>query len=131
LSEAGLAITSLGGATDRPTAEEMLPIAAMYTPDTAPVINALARDYAVFTRWFCEVPTCTMPNRAFFFTGTSQGRIDNELEYNYAWGETAPSLFDLFLDKGVAWKVYYDRKTQVVPECAINLGGLRHAIEEQ
>ena len=112
-----------------PTAEEMQPIAAMYTPETAPVINKLAQEYAVFTRWFCEVPTCTMPNRAFFFTGTSQGRLDNELEYNYAWGETAKSLFDLFVEKGVPWKVYYDRKTQIVPECVINLGGLNHPVE--
>jgi phospholipase C len=112
-----------------PAAQEMLPIAAMYTPTTAPVINTLAAEYAVFTRWFCEVPTCTMPNRAFFFTGTSQGRIDNELEYNYLLSETAKSLFDLFEEKKVDWKVYYDRKTQIVPECVINLGGLRHPVE--
>ena len=38
----------------KPTANEMLPIAAMYTPETAAVVNMLAREYAVFTRWFSE-----------------------------------------------------------------------------
>ncbi len=113
----------------KPTDAEMRSIAAVYTPATAPVINTLAEQYGVFTRWFCEVPTCTMPNRAFFFTGTSQGRIDNELVYNYSWSETSRSIFDLLEAKGVAWKIYYDRKTQVVPECVINLGGLHHPIE--
>jgi phospholipase C len=112
-----------------PTPDEMRPIAAMYTPDTAPVINTLAREYAVFTRWFCEVPTCTLPNRAFFFTGTSQGRVDNELIWNYLWDERSRSLFDLFTAKGVPWKVYFDKKTQTVPECFVNLGGLLEPVE--
>lgn len=112
-----------------PTATEMQSIAAMYTPANAPVINTLAQEYAVFTRWFCEVPSCTTPNRSFFFTGTSQGRIDNELIYNLSWSATSKSLFDLLEEKKVDWRVYYDRKTQIVPECIINLGGLHHPVE--
>ncbi|PZN74820.1 MAG: hypothetical protein DM484_20240 [Candidatus Methylumidiphilus alinenensis] len=112
-----------------PSNEEMQSIAAVYTPETAPVINTLAQEYGVFTRWFCEVPTCTNPNREFFLTGTSQGRIDNELIWNLAWSETSRTIFDLFTEKNIPWKVYYDRPTQVIPVCISLLGGLRHIPE--
>lgn len=111
-----------------PTAEEMLTIGRVFTPETAPVINALAREYAVFTRWFCEAPTCTFPNRSFFHAGTSMGKLDNEAILNYAWDQRLPNLFDLLSDRDIPWRVYYDR-SQLVPDCAINLAGLRH-IEE-
>ena len=107
-----------------PTDDEMQTIGGVFTPETAPVINTLASEYAVFTNWHCEAPTCTFPNRSFFHTGTSMGKIDNESIVNYSWDFTAPSLFDLLTDKGVDWSVYFD-KSQVVPDCAINLAGLR------
>jgi phospholipase C len=112
-----------------PTHEEMHGIGAMYTPETAPVINTLAQEYGVFTNWFCEVPTCTSPNREFFLTGTSQGRLDNELIYNLAWTDTSKTIFDLFTEKKLPWKVYYDKKTQIVPVCISLLGGLHHKVE--
>ncbi len=109
----------------KPSPEEMQAIGSMYTPATAPVMNTLAEEYAVFTHWHCDVPTCTSPNRLFFFAGASGGRLDNELVYNLAWTVEARNLFDLLEAKGVPWGVYYDRRTQIVPECFINLGGLR------
>ena len=112
-----------------PSHEEMQSIAAVYTPETAPVINTLAQEYGVFTRWFSEVPTCTSPNREFFLTGTSQGRIDNELIWNLTWSETSKTIFDLLTEKNIPWKVYYDRPTQVIPVCISLLGGLRHIPE--
>jgi phospholipase C len=111
-----------------PSAEEMLTIGRVFTPETAPVINALAREYAVFTRWFCEVPTCTFPNRSFYHCGSSMGKLDNESIVNYSWDQRLPNLFDLLTERGIDWRVYFDR-SQVVPDCAINLGGLHH-IEE-
>lgn len=108
-----------------PTDEEMQTVGGVFTPETAPVINTLAAEYAVFTNWFCEAPTCTFPNRSFFHTGTSLGKLDNEAIVNYAWDFDAPSLFGLFTNRGLDWKVYFDR-SQVVPDCAINLAGLRH-----
>ena len=52
---------------------------------TAPVINTLAQEYAVFTRWFCEAPSCTTPNRNFFFCGANAGRLDDQFIINYGW----------------------------------------------
>jgi len=110
----------------KPTDTEMQAIGGVFTPQTAPVLNTLASEYAVFTRWFCEAPTCTFPNRSFYHTGTSLGRIDNEAIVNFAWQNDTPNLFDLLTDKGIAWKAYFDRATQIVPDCAINLSGLHH-----
>jgi len=108
-----------------PTAEEMLTIGRVFTPQTAPVINTLAQEYAVFTNWFCEAPTCTFPNRSFYQAATSMGKLDNEAILNYAWDLDVPNLFDLFSNRGIDCRVYFDR-TQVVPDCAINLAGLKH-----
>jgi phospholipase C len=108
-----------------PSAEEMATIGRVFTPRTAPVINTLAQEYAVFTRWFCEVPTCTFPNRSFFHGATSLGKLDNEAIVNYAWDQEMPNLFELFAERGLPWHVYYDH-SQKVADCAINVAGLRH-----
>ena len=44
-----------------PTEAEMRAIGGMFTLETAPVINRLAAEFAVFTRWFCEVPKPYLP----------------------------------------------------------------------
>ena len=48
-----------------------------FTPEQLPVLNSLAREYAVSDRWFSSVPSQTNPNRAFFHCGTSLGREKN------------------------------------------------------
>lgn len=105
--------------------DEMQSIGAVFTPQTAPVINTLAEQYAVFTQWHCDVPTCTFPNRSFFHAGTSKGRVDNNVTWDYAWDNNLPNLFTRMTDQGVAWRAYFD-KSQVIPFEAINLGGLHH-----
>jgi phospholipase C len=107
------------------TDHEMQSVGAMFTPETAPVINRLAQEYAVFTNWHCDVPTCTFPNRTFFHAGTSAGRVDNDITYDYAWDNDLPNLFDLFTQKGLPWRCYFP-KDQVVPLTAINLAGAQH-----
>lgn len=107
------------------TSEEMQSIGSVFTPRTAPVINSLAEQYAVFTHWHCDVPTCTFPNRTFFHAGTSQGRVQNNITYDYAWDNDLPNLFDLLTEHGRSWKCYFD-EGQVVPLTAINLAGARH-----
>ena len=105
--------------------EEMKSIGGVFTPETAPVINALAAEYAVFTRWFCDAPTCTFPNRSFFHCGTSGGLLDNRITYDYAWDFNHDNLFQRATHAGVEWRAYYD-PSQKMPLTAINLGGGRH-----
>lgn len=48
-----------------------------HTPAQLPILNGLAKFYAVCDRWFCSVPSQTNPNRAFSVCGTSMGLADN------------------------------------------------------
>jgi len=76
---------------------------SMFTKKTAPIINTLAKDFAVFDRWFCSLPGPTDPNRSFLMSGTSNGAIDN---FNGTlWGQQ--SYFDFLRKHGVTWKAYY------------------------
>ena len=99
---------------------EMQSVGGVFTPKTAPIINTLAEQYAVFTHWHCDVPSCTFPNRSFYHAGTSAGRVQNNVTYDYAWDNDLPNLFDLLTEHGHSWKCYFD-EGQVVPVTAINL----------
>ena len=48
-----------------------------YTPEQLPVLSALARGFATFDHWFCEVPSQTFTNRSFFHAGTASGFVVN------------------------------------------------------
>jgi phospholipase C len=75
-----------------------------FTPETLPVLSALARGFAVCDHWFGSVPTETLPNRAFTLSGTSQGHMDDKTRTF-----TSPSICSELGAAGVSWKVYgYD-----------------------
>ena len=75
-----------------------------FTPETLPVISALAKGFAVCDHWFGSAPTETLPNRAFALSGTSQGHMDDKTHTF-----TAPSICASLTKAGVSWKVYgYD-----------------------
>lgn len=48
-----------------------------YTPESLPVLNGLAKSYAVSDAYFSSIPTQTNCNRAFAMTGNSIGVADN------------------------------------------------------
>jgi phospholipase C len=79
-------------------------IMGCHTPETLPVLSALATGFAVCDHWYASAPTMTMPNRAFFCAGTSQGHMDDK-----AKKFTVPSIFGALTGKGVSWRIYgYD-----------------------
>jgi phospholipase C len=80
-------------------------ILATSTIDDLPVINTLARNFAVSDMWFCSAPTETNPNRAFSLGGSSQGRKDNE-SFNGVPYSTLRTIFGVFGDTGNSWKIY-------------------------
>jgi phospholipase C len=53
-------------------------IMGMRTPQTLPVLSALATGFAVCDRWFASAPTETIPNRAFALAATSQGHLSDD-----------------------------------------------------
>ncbi|MDA8320441.1 MAG: phosphoesterase [Actinomycetota bacterium] len=79
-------------------------IMGCFTPDTLPVLSALARGYAVCDHWYASLPTETMPNRAFTCAATSQGHMDDKTRTF-----TSPSIFGLLGSHGQTWGIYgYD-----------------------
>ena len=80
-------------------------IMGIYTPQTLPILSALAKGYAVCDYWFASVPTETFPNRAFVNMGTSQGYVKDGSTGVY----TAPSVYTALSNKSASWAVYgYD-----------------------
>lgn len=79
-----------------------------YSTTQAPVINALAANFAVSDRWFSSVPTQTNPNRAYSLCGTSLGR---EANANFRALEQfdVPTLFNALGEAGKSWGLYYDQ----------------------
>lgn len=100
-----------------------------FTPGQLPVLNQLAKHYAVSDAWFASVPSQTNPNRAFLICGTSNGMVNNgDLETNpqakeieavlgMAIGDDrvdAPTIFNALSDAGVDWAVFY--QTSYLPQ---------------
>lgn len=79
-------------------------IMGMHTPQTLPVLSALARGFAVCDHWYGSVPTETLPNRAFMHAATSQGHMDDNTK-----SFTAPTIYAALSQHGVSWRVHgYD-----------------------
>jgi phospholipase C len=76
---------------------------SMFTPETAPIINTLASEFAVFDRNFASVPSSTDPNRAYAMSGTSNGVTEN---FNGTlWSQQ--SHIDFLNERGVTAGGYY------------------------
>jgi phospholipase C len=105
-----------------PSYEELAQMMTGYTPEQMPVMSAIARGFATFDHWFCDVPTCTFPNRSFFHAGTSSGFVINFPPPDAFPGQnTGETLFDRLEAAGLTWKVYCD------PPCHASLTGIIHA----
>ena len=93
-----------------------------YTPEQMPVMSAIARGFATFDHWFCDVPSCTFPNRSFFHAGTSSGYVVNlSPPESFIAHNNAETLFDRLEAHGLTWRVYCD------PPSHYSLTGLIHA----
>jgi phospholipase C len=104
-----------------PSYDELAQIMAAYTPEQLPVVSALARGFACFDHWFCEVPSQTYPNRSFFHAASSSGFVLNGPPGKFATGNGAETIFERLSKAGRTWKVYVD------PEQLLPATGLIHA----
>jgi phospholipase C len=75
----------------------------MFDHTTAPIINQLAMEYALFDSWYCSIPGPTDPNRQFAMSGTSLGIIEN---YNGTLYEQQ-SYFDYLTENGKSISGYF------------------------
>jgi phospholipase C len=90
----------------QPTYEEYAQIMTGFTPEQIPVLNGLARGFGVFDHWFCEVPSQTFPNRAFWTAATSSGFTVNAPVTKFIAQNTAETIFNRLDEHGKSWKVY-------------------------
>ncbi len=104
-----------------PSYSESAQIMACYAPEQLPVLSALARDFACFDHWFCEVPSQTYANRSFFHAASSSGFVDNGPYGKFATLNDAPTIFERLNDAHLNWRVYFD------PEQVLSATGLIHA----
>lgn len=73
-----------------------------FRPGRIPALTKLAQEFAVCDRWFSSVPGPTLPNRAFAFGATSQGRVN--MSPNYL---TLKTIFERLNEHGVSSKIYF------------------------
>jgi phospholipase C len=107
-----------------PKPEEYRVAMGGFDPSMMPVISTLAREFAVYDRWFAAVPSQTFANRVFFHASTSHGYVTNhggDDYYKWIDGPEAPTIFNRLEEAGISWRVYYD-STQLV-----SLTGMLHA----
>jgi phospholipase C len=77
-----------------------------YDQTDLPVYYELATQFATSDRWFSPVMTQTVPNRMYFFAGTSFGHIDNhDPQPSNGWPQ--PTIFDSLDNANIPWKYYY------------------------
>src|SRR6478672_8603443 len=104
----------------QPTYDEYAHIMTGYTPEQLPVLNGIARDFAVFDHWFCEVPSQTFMNRSFWTAGTSSGLVVNSPMRKWSTANDAETLFERLEAHGRTWKVY------VMEPMSLSFTGLIH-----
>ena len=104
-----------------PRYDEYAQIMTGYAPDQLPVVSALARGFATFDHWFCEVPSQTFANRSFFHAASSSGFVNNvSPPESFPLRNTAETIFERLDARGLAWRVYCD------PPSHISLTGVIH-----
>ena len=93
----------------QPTYEEYAQIMTGYSPAQLPVTSSLARGFATFDHWFCEVPSQTFTNRSFFHAATASGYVINFPPADaFPVHNTAETIFERLEAKGLTWRVYCD-----------------------
>jgi len=86
-------------------------IMSTYSPEQVPVINGLAKEFAISDAWFSSMPGETDNNRAFAFTGSALGTLNNFQNGNqYIYWPFTPhraSIWKVLWANGVTdWKIY-------------------------
>lgn len=88
--------------------EDFKVIMECYTPEQLPVMSTLAREFAVFDHWHCDVPSQTYTNRAFWHSGYSYNYVNNSPIKKWILDQSGDTLFNRLETLGVPWKIYSD-----------------------
>jgi phospholipase C len=106
----------------QPACAEYAQIMTGYSPEQMPVTSTLAREFATFDHWFCDVPSQTFANRSFFHAASSSGYVVNLTPADsFPLHNTAETIFERLDEQGLSWRVYCD------PPSRMSLTGIIHA----
>ena len=91
-------------------AKEFAGVMEGFGPADLPVINELAREYAIFDHFFCSHPGPTWPNRMYMLSGTSAGSTETSPWYRNVEGQLFPqrTIFHQLAEQKRTWKNYYN-----------------------
>jgi phospholipase C len=83
-----------------------------FTPTQLPVLNGLAKEFAVSDQWFCSIPGGTDVNRGFSVTGSAYDKLGTwEGGDAYKYFPDSPhrqSIWKVLWNYGIDdWKIYY------------------------
>lgn len=89
----------------------MKEVMSTFAPSKLPVLNGLAKDFAVSDRWFCSMPGATDSQRAFSLTGSALLELNNFMngpEYvNWPEKSHRASIWKVLWANGFRdWKIY-------------------------
>ncbi|HWU89498.1 MAG TPA: alkaline phosphatase family protein, partial [Kofleriaceae bacterium] len=77
------------------------------TREHVPITWALADAYTTCDRWFASVMGPTLPNRAYWHTGTSFGLDNNTAVLNAFASVPVPTIYHRLTERGVDWAYYF------------------------
>jgi phospholipase C len=78
-----------------------------FSAEQFPVSYALAENYPVSDRHFCSLLGQTLPNRRFYFSGTSSGYVNDD-DQSLAVDAANGTIFDRFNAARTQWRLYTD-----------------------
>jgi phospholipase C len=79
----------------------------MWPSEKVPVITTLAKEYALFDRFFASHPGSTYPNRQFVLSGTARGMTDTGNQVPKG-GFPQKTVLRMFEEAGLDWRMYYE-----------------------
>ena len=91
-----------------PTYDEYAQIMTGYAPEQIPVMASIARGFATFDHWHCDVPSQTFTNRSFYHAATSSGFVVNSPYENFPHKNDGETIFERLQAAGLPWRVYVD-----------------------
>ncbi len=103
---------------DSPTPEKAMHV---YAPRQLPILNALAREFAVCDNWFSSMPGPTWPNRLFVHAASSAGLDDSPSNWDIVTTTLIDgyrfdngTIYDRLEDKCLDWLVFEGDETPQV-----------------
>ncbi len=103
-----------------PEYDEYAQIMSVYTPEQVPVISTIAKGFATFDHWFCEVPSQTFTNRSFYHAASASGLLVNAPYESFPKNNDAETIFERLDAAGLSWRVYVD------PGMPMSITGMIH-----